>query len=96
LKARHDKLQERKLQVESMISDRCVELASPEIVQSYANEMRNFLELSEFTEKKAFLRSFIEKIKIMKDDGIVYFKAPINGLLEARISVLPIVQYGGR
>jgi len=96
LKGRVDKLQERKLQLENLLSDRRLELASPEIVTRFADDMRRVLELSEFTEKKAFLRSFIEKIIVMKDDGIIRYKFPLNGLIEEKISVLPIVQYGGR
>lgn len=96
LKTRQDKLQQRKSQVEGLLSDRRVELASPEILKRYASDMRNVLENSEFTEKKAFIRSFIEKIRFMDDYGIITYKAPINGLLEERIGVLPIVQYGGR
>jgi site-specific DNA recombinase len=96
LKARQDKLQERKLQVNAHLSDRRVALASPEIVKQFANGMRKVLELSEFTEKKAFLRSFIEKITVMDDYGIITYKAPINGFLEERIGVLPMEQYGGR
>jgi DNA invertase Pin-like site-specific DNA recombinase len=96
LKGRVDKLMARKLQLDGLLSDRRVELASPEIVTRFASELRKMLELSEFTEKKAFLRSFIEKIIVTKDDGIIRYKFPLNGLIEEKISVLPIVHYGGR
>ena len=59
LRLRNDKLLERKLQLEGLLTDRRVELASPEVVKRFTTEMRKVLELSEFTEKKAFLRSFI-------------------------------------
>jgi site-specific DNA recombinase len=52
-------LNERKLQVDAVLSDRRVALASPEIVKRYACRMRKVLELSKFAEKKAFLLSFI-------------------------------------
>jgi site-specific DNA recombinase len=96
LKARHDKLQERKIQIEGQLSDRRVELASPEIVQRFTSDMRKVLELSEFTEKRAFIRSFVQKIKVMGDHAVLTYTVPINGLMEEKIGVLPIVQYGGR
>jgi site-specific DNA recombinase len=96
LKLRVDKLLERKLQLEGLLADRRVELASPEVVKRFTNEMRKVLELSEFTEKKAFLRSFVEKISVMSDHAVIKYKAPINGLIEDKIGVLAIVQHGGR
>ena len=96
LKLRVDKLLERKLQLEGLLADRRVELASPEVVKRFTNEMRKVLELSEFTEKKAFLRSFVEKISVMSDHAVIKYKAPINGLIEDKIGVLAIVQHGGQ
>ncbi len=96
LKTRADKLLERKLQLEGILSERRVELASPEIVKRFASDMRRVLELSEFTEKRAFIRSFVQKIRVMADDAILTYTAPINGLIEEKIGVLPIVQHGGQ
>jgi site-specific DNA recombinase len=76
------------LQVDALLPDRRVALASHEIVKRYASGMRKVLELSEFTEKKASLRSFIEKIRVMDDYGIITYKAPVNGLIEEKIGVL--------
>lgn len=96
LKTRADKLLERKMQLEGILSERRVELASPEIVKRFASDMRRVLELSEFTEKRAFIRSFVQKIRVMADDAILTYTAPINGLIEEKIGVLPIVQHGGQ
>ena len=96
LRLRNDKLLERKLQLEGLLADRRVELASPEVVKRFTTDMRNVLELSEFTEKKAFLRSFVEKISVMSDHAVITYKAPLNGLIEEKIGVLAIVQHGGR
>jgi site-specific DNA recombinase len=95
LKARQDKLQERKIQIEGQLSDRKVELASPQIVRRFTSDMRKVLESSEFTEKRAFIRSFVQKIKVTGDQALLTYTAPLNGLLEEKIGVLPIVQYGG-
>ena len=96
LRLRSEKLKERKIQVTGMLSDRKVELASPKIVKSYVKDMRQILEKSELTGKRAFLRGFIKKINVINRQGIINYFLPINGVLEERTGVLPIVQYGGR
>ncbi|MFA5439597.1 recombinase family protein, partial [Dehalococcoides sp.] len=96
LRLRTEKLQERKVQVTNMLSDRRVELASPEIVKSYVKDMRRLLEESELTGKRSFLRGFIKKIDVIDRQGVIHYLLPINGVLEERIGVLPIVQYGGQ
>ena len=85
-----------RLQVEALLSDRRVELASPKIVKRFTSDMHKVLDLSEFTEKRAFIRSFVQRIKVMDDHAILTYTAPINGLLEEKIGVLPIEQRGGR
>ncbi|WP_278812025.1 recombinase family protein [Dehalococcoides mccartyi] len=96
LRTRHEKLNERKLQVEQQLSDRHIELASPEILSQYVNDLRKLLTVSELTEKKAFIRSFVQKINVIGDEATLTYEMPLNGLLEQKIGVLPIVQYGGR
>ncbi|AQU05286.1 serine recombinase [Dehalococcoides mccartyi] len=96
LRLRNEKLQERKIQITTQLSDRKVELASPEIVKSYVKDMRKILEESELTGKRAFLRGFIKKIDVINHQGVIHYLLPINGVLEERIGVLPIVQYGGQ
>ena len=43
LRGRQEKLQARRAQIESFLSDRRVELVSPEIVSHYINDLRNLL-----------------------------------------------------
>lgn len=74
-------MQERKIQIANMLSDRRVELASPEIVKSYVKDMRQMLEESELTGKRAFLRGFIKKIDVMDRQGVIHYLLPINGVL---------------
>ena len=96
LRIRHDKLNERKIQVEQQLSDRHIELASPEILSQYVNDLRKLLTVSEITEKKAFIRSFVQDIKVIGDEATLTYAMPLNGLIEQKIGVLPIVHYGGR
>ena len=96
LRQRQEKLQAQRIQIENQLSDRRVELASPEVVSSYVEDLRRVLEESELTEKRAFVRSFIKRIRIVGQEAFLSYTMPINGLLEEKIGVLPIVKYGGR
>ena len=82
--------------IENQLSDRRIELASPEVVNRYVKDLRRVLEESELTEKRAFIRSFIKRICIIEREAVLTYTMPINGLLEDTIGVLPIVKYGGR
>jgi putative transposase len=48
---------------------------------------------SELTGKRAFLRGFVKRIDVIGRQGMIHYLLPINGMLEERIGVLPIVQY---
>lgn len=96
LRIRHEKLNGRKIQVEQQLSDRHIELASPEILGRYVDDLRKLLTVSELTEKRAFIRSFVENIKVVGDEATITYVMPLNGLIEQKIGVLPIVQYSGR
>ncbi len=96
LKEKHAKLLERKASLESLVAQRRLELASPEIVGGFIRDMRKVLETSELTEKRAFVRSFVKDIQVIGDEAVLHYKAPLNGLIEEKMGVLPIVQYGGR
>lgn len=95
LRIRHEKLNERKIQVEQKLTDRHIELASPEVLSQYVDDLRKLLTVSELTEKKAFIRSFVQGIKVVGDEATLTYVMPLNGLIEQKIGVLPIVQYGG-
>jgi len=45
-------------------------------VQAYAADLRNILEESDFTDRKAFLRSFIKKIVVEREQVTVTYKLP--------------------
>ena len=96
LRQRQEKLQAQRVQIENQLSDRRVELASPEVVSNYVKDLRRVLEESELTEKRAFIRSFIKKISVIGREAFLTYTTPINGLLEEKIGVLPIVKYSGR
>jgi site-specific DNA recombinase len=84
------------LEIESRLSDRRMELASLEAVSQFVEDLRRLLEKSESLEKRAFVRSFIKKIIFQGKEATVTYTIRINGLIEEKTGVLPIVKYGGR
>jgi len=86
----------RKVQLEALLSDRRVELASPDIVRSYAADLRNLLKRSELAERKAFIRNFVREVRVTGDEVVLTYTMPLvsNESFVDRIRVLPIVQHG--
>jgi len=78
--------------LESFLSDRRVELAGPEMVKSYVDDLHNLLNRSSLTERKAFVRSFVKEVKVT---GYA-MPFPSKGISEEKVGVLSTVQYGGR
>ena len=98
LRDRQEKVQARRAQIESLLSDRRVELASPEIVSYYINDLRNLLNNSSLSERKAFIRSFVKEVKVTGDNVLLTYTMPLTpgGISEEKIGVLSTVQYSGR
>ena len=67
------------------------------VVKSYANDLRSLLEEAELTERKAFLRSFIERIEVNGSEATIRYRLPLpqGGGTHNRVSVLPIDTLGG-
>ena len=98
LRYRQEKLRARKAQLESFLSDRRVELASPEMVANYMDDLRNLLNESSLAERKAFIRSFIREVKVTGDEVLLTYTMPLppSGIPEEKVGVLSTVQYSGR
>ena len=97
LKSRQEELGKSRIQVEAEMVAQGVEQVDMAVVRNYARDMRSLLEDSEFTERKAFLRSFVKKIIIDKEEGTIQYKLPLppEGKSEDRVPVLPIDTFGG-
>ena len=88
----------RKSELEALMSQRKIELASPEVVRKYVEDLRQFIDSSDLAERRAFIKSFIKEIKVMGDEGRIKYAFPIppDNLDEERLGVLSTVRYGGR
>jgi site-specific DNA recombinase len=52
-------------------------VASIEEVAECADDLRNVLDTSSLTERKAFIRSFVEEIRISGNDVLMTYSLPI-------------------
>jgi site-specific DNA recombinase len=97
LKARQDELTKTKVQVEAEMIARRVEQVDAATVKAYARDLRSLLEEADFTERKAFLRSFIKQIEVNKKQVTVYYNLPMPQDVQSReqVGVLPIDTPGG-
>lgn len=97
LRERQEKLQARKSQIESLLSDRRVELASPEIVRHYVDDLLNLLNEGLLSERRAFIRSFVKEVKVTGDEVLLTYTMPLppKGISEERVGVQSNVQYSG-
>jgi site-specific DNA recombinase len=98
LRDQHDRLLARKTELETILSQRKIELANPEIVKAYVEDLRQLIESSELSERKAFIKSFVKEIKVIGNEGRIRYTFPIppDNHEEERLGVLPTVRYGGR
>jgi len=66
-------------------------------VKTNAQDLRSLLKEANFTGRKAFLRSFIKRIEVSRNQIKVYYNLPIpqDEKTKAQAEVLPIDTLGG-
>ena len=92
-----EELQQTKAEVEEALRYRTVELANPEVVRGYVQDLKRLLEESSIVEQKTFLKSFVERIEVGNSEAKVMYTIPLlpdNSPSEA-VAVLPFVHNGG-
>jgi predicted RNase H-like nuclease (RuvC/YqgF family) len=98
LRAQHDRLLARKAELETLLSQRKIELASPEVVRKYVEDLRQFIDGSDLTERRAFIKGFVKEIRVIGNEGRIKYTFPIppDNHEEEELGVLPIVRYSGQ
>jgi hypothetical protein len=66
--------------------------------ESVVKDLRDLLSDSPLAKRKAFIRSFVEEIKVRGDNvSLAYMPPPMpDGESNSKDGVLPIVRYSGR
>jgi hypothetical protein len=98
LRQRQEQLQTKRLEIESQMSDRKVELADLETVSCYVDDLHNLLKEGTLAERRAFIRSFVKEVKVTGGEAVLNYSIPIlpEKIAIDKEGVLPIVQYSGR
>jgi site-specific DNA recombinase len=98
LQSRQEQLQARRIEIETQISDRRVELVDLETISHYVEDLHDLLKEGSLTERRAFIRSFVREVKVTGDEAVLTYSIPLlpEKVAIEKEGVLPTVQYGGR
>ena len=98
LRQRQEQLQAKRIEIESQMSDRKVELADLETVSCYVDELHDLLRDGSLAERRTFIRSFIKEIRVTGNEAVLTYTMPIlpDKVTIEKEGVLPTVQYGGQ
>jgi len=97
LRSRQEQLTNRKLEIEELMSERRIEMIDPGIISNYLDDLKNLLTNGELSERKVFIRSFVQEIIVYKDEVKLIYTMPLLPSESDSIGeeVLPSVRYGG-
>ncbi len=98
LRQQQERLQVRRIEVETQMSDRQVELVDLNTMTGYITEMQEVLREGTLIERRAFIRSFIQEIKVKGNEALMTYSPPIPPeMIALNGDAVPrIVQRGGR
>ncbi len=97
LRLKQELLETRKRELEASLSDRRVELTDMEAVTRCVEDLRDLLEESELTERKAFVRSFVREVRVIGNEVLLTYTMPFppEKISEERTGVLYSVHPSG-
>ncbi len=98
LRQRQEQLQAKRVEIESQMSDRKVELADLEAISCYVDDLNDLLRDGTLAERRTFIRSFIQEIRVTGNEAVLTYTMPIlpEKITIEKEGVLPTVQCGGR
>jgi DNA invertase Pin-like site-specific DNA recombinase len=96
LSQKKEELLQAKAGAEEILRYKSVDMADPQVVQEYADDLRGLLAKSSITEQRSFLKSFIERIEVDESEAKVYYTIPMppHSVSEETVGVLPFVHHG--
>ena len=105
LRERQDRLEHSAEEARAALAQRRKVLDDVNAVNSYAREMKDFLEESELTERRAFIATFVKEILVVPGDALMRYTVPTpnDSLAPGKVTekvalpdaVLSTVQVGG-
>ena len=97
LRARQDEVSKTRIILEAEMEMKGARHVDPELVKTYAGDLRSLLTDMDIIKSKSFLRSFVKKIVINGEKGTIHYRLPVpTGWNEKEeIRVLPTVPPSG-
>ena len=91
-----EELQQAKAEAEEALRCKAVDIADPQVVRDYANDLRGLLQRSSIIEQRSFLKSFVERIEVGDSELKMYYTIPMppHALTEETTGLLPFVHHG--
>ncbi len=87
---KQEQLQATRLELESQLSDRKVELADMMTVKSCIEDIRNLLEDSQMTERKSFIKSFVREVRVAGSEVSLDYTPPLlKGMMSQETFLVP-------
>ena len=75
---RKERLEDAAADARAILSERRAHLDDVKTISAYAKDMRDFLNESELTERRAFIESFVKEIVVMPGDALMRYTIPIS------------------
>ncbi|PPD58662.1 recombinase family protein [Dehalogenimonas etheniformans] len=94
LRMRQDQLLERKRNIELQYAEHRYEILDPKEMALYVEDLQSLLDESEICERKAFIKGFVQEIKVKGDEVTIEYTPPLPQ--DKRETVLSIGGNGGR
>lgn len=91
-----EELEQARAEAEEALSCRRIELADHGVIKEYVQDLKALLEQSSIVERKAFLKSFVERIEVGDSDVKLIYSIPMlpdTPTIET-VGVLPFIQRG--
>ena len=85
---RQERLEESAEEARAALAQRGKVLDDVNTIANYANEMRDFLNESELTERRAFIETFVKEIVVMPGDALLRYTVPMpdDSLIPGRVT----------
>ena len=95
LSQKKEELQQAKVEAEQRLCYKGVDIADPQVVRDYADDLRGLLMKSSITEQRGFLKSFIERLEVADTKVKIYYTIPMppHSTSEETVGVLPFVHH---
>ena len=75
---RKERLEDAAADARAVLSQRRAYLDDVNTIAAYAKDMKDFLEESELTERRAFIESFVKEIMVIPGDALIRYTIPIS------------------